>query len=407
MSTSRELPIHLWFTFGGSPGHHLPLHSTRALLARTTAAGMNDAKGTHEVKINRKSMLAATSAAAAVALLASCSSSDSERTISGEGSTAQQKAMEHFSQVLTDNGDIVLDYTGSGSGDGIKKFIAGDVDFAGSDSALKPDEATKAKARCGGHDAWHIPLVAGPVAIAYNLDGVEGLKLNPTVLGGIFDSRITKWNAPEIAALNPGKTLPNEDIVPVHRSDSSGTTDNFQRFLSASAPQAWPYEHSKEFLGKGGSAAAKSTGVGDTVKKTPGSITYVEWGFATENNLGVASVDFGAGAVPLTAESAGKALDAVQFKTPGSKDLVVDTDALFASKVPGSYPLLLTTYEIVCSTGYSDDQTSATLKDAFTTVLDQGQNGLADLGYVPLPTAYKNTLQGTISALSGATQPSS
>ncbi|NMO04404.1 phosphate ABC transporter substrate-binding protein PstS [Gordonia sp. TBRC 11910] len=326
-------------------------------------------------------------------------SSSSSQTITGEGSTAQQKAMEHFGQVLTDNGGVVLDYTGSGSGDGIKKFLASDVDFAGSDSALKPDEVIKAKTRCGGNDAWHIPLVAGPVAIAYNVDGVSNLNLNPTVLAEIFNSKITTWNDPAIAALNPGAKLPATKINPVHRSDSSGTTDNFQAFLSKAAPAAWPYEHSKEFKGNGGSAAAKSTGVGDTVKKTPGSIAYVEWGFATENKLGVAAIDFGAGPVKLDATSAGKALDAVTFKTPGSKDLVVDSDKLFASKTPGAYPLLLTTYEIVCSTGYSNSDTAASLKSAFTTILNKGQDGLSGIGYVPLPDAYKTTVQGTVDAL--------
>ena len=360
------------------------------------------------MNIKSKGVLAAAASVSAMALLAACGGSGGgdSQSISGEGSTAQQKALEHFSQVLTDKGDIVLDYTGSGSGDGIKKFIAGDVDFAGSDSALKTDEAAQAKQRCGGNDAWHIPLVAGPVAIAYNVDGVEGLNLNPTVLAGIFDSKITKWNDPAITALNPGKKLPAEAIVPVHRSDSSGTTDNFQRFLSASAPQAWPYEHDKTFKGKGGSAASKSTGVGDTVKKTPGAITYVEWGFATENKLGVANIDFGGGPVTLNAESAGKALDGVKFKTPGSKDLVVDTDALFASKTAGAYPLMLTTYEIVCSTGYSDSATSTTLKDAFTTILNEGQSDLSSLGYVPLPDQYKRTLQETVDALTGGASAS-
>lgn len=342
---------------------------------------------------------AAVAGVAAIMAVSACGGSDSEQTITGEGSTAQQKAMEHFAQVLTDNGGVVLDYTGSGSGDGVKKFLASDVDFAGSDSPLKGDEIAKAKTRCGGNDAWHIPLVAGPVAIAYNLDGVENLKLNPTVLANIFNSKITTWNDPAIAALNPGVTLPATKIIPVHRSDSSGTTDNFQKFLSNAAPAAWPYEHSKEFKGQGGSAAAKSTGVGDTVKKTAGSVTYVEWGFATENKLGVADIDFGAGPVKLDSTSAGKALDAVTFKTPGSKDLVVDSDKLFASKTPGAYPLLLTTYEVVCSAGYSNADTGAALKTAFTTILDKGQDGLADLGYVPLPDGYKKTVQGTVDAL--------
>jgi phosphate transport system substrate-binding protein len=350
------------------------------------------------VKISRKGAALALTAAAATVLATSCSS-DGDKAISGEGSTAQQKAMEHFSDKLAENTDIVLDYTGSGSGDGIKKFISGDVDFAGSDSALKDSEITDAKARCGGNDAWHIPLVAGPVAIAYNLDGVDKLTLNPQVLAGIFDSKITTWNDPAIARLNPGITLPATAIKPVHRSDSSGTTDNFQRFLQRAAPDAWPYEHSKEVQGKGGSGAAKSTGVGDTVKKSPGAITYVEWGFATENDLGIAAVDFGAGPVELNADSAGKALDGVKFKTPGSKDLVVDTDALFASKAAGAYPLVLTPYSIVCSAGYDDSQISSTLKEAFTKILDEGQEGLGALGYVPLPDGFKTTLKTTIDAL--------
>lgn len=320
-------------------------------------------------------------------------------TITGEGSTAQQKAMTHFSNVLTEKGGAVLDYTGSGSGDGIKKFLAGDVDFAGSDSPLKTEEAVKAKARCGGNDAWHLPLVAGPVALAYNLEGVADLTLSPAVIAGIFDSKITTWNDPAIAKLNPGAKLPASKIVPVHRSDSSGTTDNFQKFLQHAAPKAWPHEHSKEFKGQGGAAASKSTGVGDTVKKTPGSITYVEWGFATENNLGVAAVDFGSGAVKLTAESAAKALDSITFANPGSKDLVVDADALFASNTAGAYPLILTPYSVVCSAGYADAKTAPAMREAFTTILTSGQEGLAKLGYVPLPAGYQAKLKPSIDAL--------
>lgn len=348
------------------------------------------------VKIRRIS--AAVVGVAAVTAISACGGSDST-TITGEGSTAQQKAMQHFSDVLTEKGGAVLDYTGSGSGDGIKKFLAGDVDFAGSDSPLKEDEATKAKARCGGNDAWHIPLVAGPVALAYNLDGVENLNLSPVVTAKIFDSKITAWDDKEIAALNPGVKLPSTRIVPVHRSDSSGTTDNFQKFLQESAPQAWPYQHSKEFKGTGGSAASKSTGVGDTVKKTAGAITYVEWGFATENKLGVAAIDFGSGPVKLTAESAGKALDTVVFKNPGSKDLVVDAEALFKSKAPGAYPLILTPYSVVCSAGYADEKTGPAITEAFTTILSDGQQGLAELGYVPLPEGYQAKLKPTIDAL--------
>lgn len=346
----------------------------------------------------KKTVLSAAALAATAGLIAACGSSGD--TVSGEGATSQQKAMQHFSDVLADNGDIVLDYTGSGSGDGIKKFINGDVDFAGSDTALSAEEATDAAARCDNNPAWHLPLVIGPVAMAYNLPGVDELNLTPELLAEIFDSRITKWNDPAIAAVNPGASLPDTDIVPVHRSDSSGTTENFQAFLKTSVPDAWPYEVGKDFRGQGGSAASKSTGVGDTVSRTEGAITYVEWGFATENDLGVAAVDFGSGATPLTPETAGTALDSVTFVEPGSKDLVVNRDALFALNEPGAYPLIMTTYEIVCSTGYSSETVSSTLKSAFTTILDDGQEGLADIGFVPLPQEFAETIRGTVDALS-------
>lgn len=351
-------------------------------------------------KLARNAGIAVAGLAAASIVLTACGGGDSSTgTITGEGSTAQQKAMEHFSSVLTDNDGAILDYTGSGSGDGVKKFLASDVNFAGSDSPLKDAEVASAKTRCGGNDAWHLPLVAGPVAIAFNVPGVDKLNLNAPVLAKIFDSKITKWDDAAIKALNPGATLPSSTIIPVHRSDSSGTTDNFTRYLNTAAPTEWPYEHSKEWTGHGGSGAAKSTGVGDTVKKTEGSITYVEWGFATENNLSVAAIDFGAGATELTKETAGKALDAAKFVKPDSKDLVVDTSALYTLKEAGAYPLVLTTYEIVCSTGYADAEVSKNLKASFTTILDKGQEGLDKLGYVPLPEAFKTKLRGTIDAL--------
>ncbi|MFT3660044.1 MAG: phosphate ABC transporter substrate-binding protein PstS [Gordonia sp. (in: high G+C Gram-positive bacteria)] len=347
----------------------------------------------------RRTTFAATAVVTAGLVLSACGSGSSSTTITGEGSTAQQKAMTHFADILTDDGGAVLDYTGSGSGAGVKKFLQGDVDFAGTDSPLKGEEIAQAKERCGGNDAWHLPMVIGPVAVAYNLPGVAKLNLNAATLAQIFDSKIAKWNDPKIAAQNPGVKLPDTAIVPVHRSDSSGTTDNFTKFLKNAAPKDWPYEPSKEWAGKGGSGATKSTGVGDTVKKTAGAITYVEWGFATENKLGVANIDFGAGPVELTAASAAGALDGVKFKTPGSKDLVVDTDALYSLSKPGAYPLLLTPYSVVCSAGYSDEKTAEAVKTSFGTILDKGQEGLDALGFVPLPAAYATTLRSTIDAL--------
>ena len=173
-----------------------------------------------------------------------------------------------------------LAYNPTGSGAGVDQFIAKQVDFAGSDSALKDDQVNKAADRCGGNPAWNLPLVFGPVAMAYNVEGVDKLVVNGDVLAKIFQGQIKKWNDPAIAGLNAGATLPDADIKPIYRSDSSGTTDNFQKYLAAAAPQTWTKGAGKEFQGGAGEGAQKSAGVVQAVQATPGSIGYVEKGFA-------------------------------------------------------------------------------------------------------------------------------
>ena len=124
-----------------------------------------------------------------------------------------------------------------------KAFIAKQVDFAGSDSALKTEakdgkvEADDAKAACGS-PAWNLPMVTGPIAIAYNVKGVDNLVLNADVAAKIFDGKIATWNYPAIASLNKGVTLPAIPIKVYFRSDESGTTENFTKYLKAAAPQA-------------------------------------------------------------------------------------------------------------------------------------------------------------------------
>src|SRR6476660_7977224 len=152
-----------------------------------------------------------------------------KNSVTAEGSTAQQNAIAEFNKVW---GQVcsgkTLAYNPTGSGAGVDQFIAKQVDFAGSDSALKDDQVQKAADRCGGNPAWNLPLVFGPVAMAYNIDGVDKLVVNGEVLTKIFQGQITKWNDPAIAALNSGTTLPDADIKPFFLSDSSATTENFQ-----------------------------------------------------------------------------------------------------------------------------------------------------------------------------------
>src|SRR6476469_7703646 len=185
---------------------------------------------------------AGTSSSSAASGSSSASAADcgGKTSLTAEGSTAQQNAIAEFNKVWgqTCSGKN-LSYNPTGSGAGREQFIAKQVDFAGSDSALKDDQIKAAADRCGGNPAWNLPLVFGPIAIAYNIEGVDKLVLNGDTLAKIFQGQITKWNDPAIAALNSGATLPDTAITPIFRSDSSGTTDNFQKYLKAAAPQAW------------------------------------------------------------------------------------------------------------------------------------------------------------------------
>jgi phosphate transport system substrate-binding protein len=321
-----------------------------------------------------------------------------KNSLTAEGSTAQQNAIAELNKVW---GQVcsgkTLAYNPTGSGAGVDQFNAKQVDFAGSDSALKDEQVKKAAERCGGNPAWNLPLVFGPVALAYNIDGVDKLVVNADVLAKIFQGQITKWNDPALAALNSGTNLPDADIKPVYRSDSSGTTDNFQKYLAAAAPQSWTKGAGKEFQGGAGEGAQKSSGVVQAIQATPGSIGSVEKSPAAAAGLKNAEIDSGAGAVALTDDSTKAAVAAAKVKGDGN-DLTLDLNALYASKEPGSYPLMLATYEIVCSKGYDAD-TAAAVKSFLTVSANQGQANLSAAGYVPLPDSFKERLLKSVNAI--------
>ncbi|WP_157576176.1 phosphate ABC transporter substrate-binding protein PstS [Mycobacterium sp. GA-2829] len=363
------------------------LLSATAIAALTlTACGSDNNAGTAETT-------GASSTGAAGA--ADCGG---KNTVNAEGSTAQQNAIALFNQVWGQKcAGKTLAYNPTGSGAGREQFVARNVDFAGSDSAIKGDQAQQAAQRCGGSPAWNLPLVFGPIALAYNIEGVEGLVLNGDTLAKIFQGQIKTWNDPAIAALNEGKTLPDTAITPIFRSDSSGTTDNFQKYLAAAAPQTWTKGDGSEFQGGAGEGAQKSAGVAQAVQATPGSIGYVEKGFADQAGLDYAQIDNGGGAVELTDETAGKAIDAAKFAGEGN-DLTLDLNSLYGTKEAGAYPLVLATYEIVCSNGY-DPETAAAVKSFLTVAANDGQAGLSAAGYVPLPDRFKERLLGSIDAI--------
>ena len=329
---------------------------------------------------------------------ASAADCGGKNTLSAEGSTAQQNAIAVFNQVWGQKcAGKNLSYNPTGSGAGVNQFIAGQVDFAGSDSPLSKDQPAEAAKRCAGNPAWNLPLVFGPVALAYNLPGVDKVAVNAEVLAKIFTGAITTWNDPAIAALNSGVTLPDTKITPIYRSDSSGTTDNFQKYLTVAAPQTWTKGDGKEFQGGAGEGAQKSAGVAQAVQATPGAIGYVEKGFATQANLPMAAIDTGSGAVALTDESAAAAIAGATFSAEGN-DLALDLNSIYGTTAPGAYPLVLATYEIVCSKGY-DAETAGAVKSFLTVAANDGQAGLAAAGYIALPDTFKQRLLTAVTAI--------
>jgi phosphate transport system substrate-binding protein len=325
-------------------------------------------------------------------------------TLNGEGSSAQKNAIE---QAITDFqatcSDATVNYNPTGSGAGIKQFIASQVDFAGSDSALKDEakagstsiEQADADKACAS-PAWNLPMVTGPIAVAYNVRGVDTLILTPAVTARIFGGAITTWNDPAIAALNAGVALPAQAIKVFFRSDESGTTENFTKYLHAAAAADWAAEPAKKWSGKG-EGKEKSAGVANAVKSTEGGITYAEWSYAKDNKLGIAQIDNGAGAVELTGSAVGKAVS-VAKQTGKGNNIRLELD--YATKEAGAYPILLVTYEIVCSK--EKDPAKAKLVKAFlkSFAAADEQTKLQDIGYAPLPATIQTRVATAIEALS-------
>ena len=318
-------------------------------------------------------------------------------SLRSSGSTAQGIVMEQW---ISDYNSMcsatLLPYGGGGSGKGVADFLANQVDFAGSDSALSADQLATAKStRCGGNDALNLPMVTGPLAVAYNVPGVTDLTLTPSVTAQIFNGKITTWNDPAIAALNPGVSLPALAIQSVHRSDDSGTTDNFVKWLTAAAPADWTFDTGKTWLAPGGVAGQGNDGVGKEVQATTGAVGYVEWGFALDQNLSIAKIDNGAGAVELTGEAASKTVEAAQVVGTG-KDLTIKID--YATKAPGAYPIVLVTYELVCSAGNKD--LGALLQSFLGYTATDGQATLSSLGAAPLPAALQTKVIASVKTIS-------
>lgn len=375
------------FIWKGSPQVKLQRHGILACLALTAGLALS-ACGSDN---NAPSPSGSGSASAA----ANCATG----TLNAQGSSAQKNAMAEWIKAYQQQcSGVTINYEPTGSGAGIQAFIAGTADFAGSDSALKEEEQPKADAKCSGGKAIHLPMVIGPIAVVYNVSGVDNLQLKPATIAQIFAGKITKWDDAAIKADNPTAKLPATAIQAVHRSDESGTTDNFTNFLTKTAEKDWTFGKAKAWKAPGGTGAKGSDGVASAVKQADGSIGYVELSFADNSGLKKAKVGNGAGEyAELTAESAGKTIAGAQVTGQGD-DLKMSID--YNTKEAGAYPIVLVTYEIVCGKGLPADKLPLVKSFLGYTAGSEGQAALTDLGYAPLPDSVRTKVEAAVKNLS-------
>jgi phosphate transport system substrate-binding protein len=327
------------------------------------------------------------------------SSSSQSVDLTGAGATFPYPIYSKWFSDYAARTGVKINYQSIGSGGGIRQLSEGTVDFGASDSPMSDDEMSKAK----GGPILHFPTVLGADVITYNLPGVTAaLKFTPAAIADIFSGRIKKWNDTRIASLNPGVTLPPQDILVVHRSDGSGTTYIFTDYLSTAVP-SW-----KTSVGKGkevkwpvGLGAKGNEGVSGQVKQTPGAIGYVELAYAKQNNLPIAAIRNKDG------QFVAASVDAVTAAAAGvAKALPANTDyRISIVDAPGaeSYPISSFTWLLVYQ-HQRDPVKGKKLVDFLNWALTDGEKEASTLDYAPLPTEMATAVKARVANidLSGA-----
>ncbi|MDO5662064.1 MAG: phosphate ABC transporter substrate-binding protein PstS [Brachybacterium sp.] len=325
--------------------------------------------------------------------------------LAGAGASSMQTAQTTWTESFmglaqAEGGDLQITYDSVGSGTGREQFLGGAVQYAGSDAPLDEDELEEAADVCQGGEAIDLPVYISPIAIVYNLEGVDDLNLSPEVIAEIFNGDITSWDDEKIAADNPDADLPDTDIVPVHRSDSSGTTENFTNYLVETAGDAWPHEESGDWPISGGQSGDGTSGLISVVEGGNGTIGYADAGQA--GNLSIANLKVGENYVELSPEAAAQAVESSpREEGRGEHDIVVDLDRSIEDD--GAYPLVLIAYMIVCDT-YADQETADKVKGFTTYVISEdGQNAAAEnAGSAPLSESLREDAQAAVDSISAA-----
>ncbi|GAA4785348.1 phosphate ABC transporter substrate-binding protein PstS [Microbacterium gilvum] len=366
------------------------------------------------MKITRLSSLAAVGAVAALSL-AGCAANEGTTsstggtedsaassisgTIEATGASSQEAAQQAWVTAFqTANPDATVLYTATGSGTGRENFISGASDFIGSDRAYTADEiAAGGFGACTSDDILEVPAYISPVAIAFNLEGIDTLNLDAATIAGIFAGDIANWNDDAIAALNEGVELPDQAIVPVHRADASGTQETFTAYLEATAPEVWTNEASDEWPLQSGEGADGTSGVVDAITNGVGYIGFAD--ASRTEGLGQVAVQNGDEFVAYSADATAALVEASPLEEGRSAhDLAFAVDP--AAAPAGAYPIALVSYLIAC-TEYEDAEVAALVKEYISYVTSEdGQQVAAEAaGSAPLSSALQEQIATALDAI--------
>ncbi|WP_110588410.1 phosphate ABC transporter substrate-binding protein PstS [Microbacterium suaedae] len=320
-------------------------------------------------------------------------------TIGATGASSQTAAQEAWvAGFQTANPEATINYEPTGSGTGRENFTSGASNFIGSDRAYEIDEFADGFAGCTSESIVEVPLYISPVALAFNLEGIDTLNLDAETIAGIFAGEITSWDDDAIAATNDGVELPDTRITPVNRSDDSGTTETFTTYMSATAPDVWTYEPDGNWPIDGTERGQGTQGVANAIDSGDGTIGYLD---ASQIPAGAGQVAVGVDGefVPYSAEAASALIENSPLEDGREdQDLVFDVDP--ASATGGAYPIALVSYLISC-VEYEDAGVASLVKEYFTYMASaEGQEVAAEAaGSAPISDGLRDQVMTAIDAI--------
>ncbi|MFC7407123.1 phosphate ABC transporter substrate-binding protein PstS [Georgenia alba] len=330
--------------------------------------------------------------------------SDLSGDLPGAGASSQEAAMAGWLAGFQEqHPGVNITYDAVGSSTGREQFLQGATLWGGSDSTFDEEELQAGSERCYGGEVLELPVYISPIALAYNLPdvGVDHLNLRPEVIAGIFNGDITSWDDPAIAEDNPEANLPSLDVVPVNRSDGSGTTENFTEYLADAGGDAWPHEPSDTWPISGTQSGAQTDGVLGTVSSAEGAIGYAD-ASQVPDSLGTAAVGVGEEFVPYSPDAAAAVVDGSE-PAEDANDLRLTIE--LSRDIEGTYPIVLVSYEFACSVYESQADVENVQAILSYIASEEGQQRAADpavAGSAPISDDLRSQIEAAIEQISVA-----